>query len=115
MVGNLYSFVFTLRQRYGTVPFIALLGLFPFFPVSSIIGVGAGLAGLALIRKGREPRTGMWPCILGIVIGLMWFALGLLFVDRFAAWLGVALDSFLHFFQEAFHDSDILLIQLNRP
>jgi hypothetical protein len=115
MVGNLYSFVFTLRQRYGTVSFIALLGLFPFFPVSSIIGVGAGIAGLALIRKGREPRTGIWPCILGIALGLMWFALGLLFVDRLAAWLSVAFGSFFQFFQETFHDSDILLIQLKEP
>ena len=115
MVGNLFSFVFTLRQRYGTVPFIALLGLFPFFPVSSIIGVGAGITGLALIRKGKEPRTGIWPCILGIALGLMWFALGLLFIDRLAAWLSVALGWFVRFFQETSHDSDFLLIQLKKP
>ena len=113
MVGNLFPFVFTLRQRYGNVPFIALLGLFPFFPVSSIIGVSAGIAGLALIRKGREPLAGKWPCILGIVLGSIWFALGLLFIDWLAAWLEVAFGWIFQLFQQPSKDSDFLLIQLN--
>jgi hypothetical protein len=66
------------RRRRGEqhLPVIALLGVLPLFPVSSVIGIAAGAA--VLVNDCRAEQRG-WPLYFataGVVGGTMWMVVG---------------------------------------
>ena len=97
--------IMELRYRYGTLPVVSLFGLSPFIPLSSLIGVGAGVFGLIRILRRRSPAQGAPLAFLGIFGAIMWFILGLFAVGQFGELVNLVLHEILDLLGPAIQDS----------
>jgi hypothetical protein len=76
-----------LRDRYGTLPLFASLGVLPLFPVTPLIGVICGITALLRIKRHLSPREGQSLAIMGLVGGVAWMTLGIIFVSKLVQWV----------------------------
>lgn len=84
-----------LRYRYGTLPAVSLLGLLPLIPLSSLIGIGAGVFGLIRIVQRRSPTEGVPLALLGIIGAMLWFVVGIFAIGQLGEMLNLVLQKFL--------------------
>ena len=75
------------RDRYGTLPLLALVGVLPFFPVTPLVGIVAGGMGLHRISRQQAPEAGRSRALLRLVAGLVWLFLGIVLVSQAAEFL----------------------------
>lgn len=75
------------RNRYGTLPLIALLGVLPFFPLTPVVGIAAGGLGLHRISRRGAPEAGRSRALIGLCAGLVWLVLGIFLVNQAADFL----------------------------
>lgn len=76
-----------LRDRYGTLPLIASLGVLPFFPITPLAGIIGGVLTLFRIQSGTVPQEGRNLALLGLGFGLLWIILGSVFASAAIDWL----------------------------
>lgn len=75
------------RRKYGLVPLLSTLGLLPLFPVTPLLGIVLGTAGLVEVKRGTAPDEGRPLAALGLFGGLAWMVIGVALTGSVASWL----------------------------
>jgi hypothetical protein len=87
VVGPALSRLAEWRQKYGLVPLLSTLGLLPLFPVTPLLGIVLGTAGLFEVKWGTAPDEGRPLAALGLLGGLVWMMIGMSLTGSIASWL----------------------------